>query len=62
MGRVLNNATIVLGLFFFWLLATQAVIYCQVGNCIRLPGRMEGAKLKPIIGETQSEAQHSQDT
>ena len=52
LGKFLNIATIVLGLFFLWLLAAQAVIFSQGWELYNgTAGRMEGSISKPVAAE-----------
>lgn len=64
LGRILNIATLVLGLFFLWLLAAQAVIFSQGWELFHgTAGRMEGGAPKPTpapASEDQTDAQSSQ--
>jgi hypothetical protein len=53
--RIMNIATIVLGLFFFWLLAAQAVIFSQGWELYQgTAGHMEGGTSKPVVADTAS--------
>ncbi len=48
LGMIINGTTIVLALFFLWLLATQVVIFSQGWELFNgTAGRMEGSRSNP---------------
>jgi len=61
LGRILNIATLVLGLFFLWLLAAQAVIFSQGWELYNgTAGRMEGGAPEPAPVQASADPPDSQ--